>query len=141
MRFPAVWVANEATFGVTDTPMVSGTTVAYRNGFWNGLRFFDTDGQEWRVVEATPDRAPSVIDRLLNRAIRMSLRFAGPRACPVQEVAEILCGCLDQAVGDLYTQALTRDELKAYFRTAPSLSELMQRVRTLGEDIVEEEPA
>jgi hypothetical protein len=132
MEFPAVWIAEEGSFGVIDAPMESASFVAYRNGFFDGLRFFDSSGTEWVVVGAAPGRKPTWLVRLLNRRIPVTLEMAAPRRPDLADVAERLCACVDRDPDDLYGQFMGQDELKAYFRGATSPAELIHRARTLG---------
>lgn len=133
MKFPAVWVAREGSFGVVDAPLTTGSFVAYRNGFFTGLRFFDSSGTEWQVEAAQPKHKPGALDRLLNRTVEMDLRMSPPRQPALAEIAEVLCSCVDRDPDDLYDQFVTHDELKALFRGATSPPELIEKARSLGE--------
>ncbi len=132
MKLPALWIAAEGSFAVTDEPLTSCSWAAYRHGFFAGLRFLDAAGDFWVVSEAVPDRPPSHLDRLLNRKLKVQLRLSGPEQRPLGEVAELLCACVDRDPGDLYSQFVEPDELKALFRSARSVAELLHHARTLG---------
>jgi len=134
MKHPVLWIAREGSFGVIDTLMKDGSIAAYRNGFFEGLRFFDSSGSVWEVGAAVPKRKPGALDRLLNRRVEMDLRIEPSRQPALAEVAELLCSCVDRDPGDLYDQFVTRDELKILFRSAASAPELIKRARTLGEE-------
>lgn len=133
MRFPALWVAKEGSFGVIETPMREGSCLAFRNRFFEGLRFFDSAGAGWEVEVALPKRKPNVLDKLLNRKLEVELRLGPPRQPQVAEVAELLCSCVDREPDDLYDQFVTHDELKTLFRGASSTPELIQLAGSLGE--------
>ena len=139
MKFPAVWIANEGSFGVTDKPLVEGSLVAFRNGFFDRLCFFDSSGTEWVVERAVPKSAPGILDRILNRRLRVELRFALSREASVAEIAERLCSCIDRDPDDLYDQFVTHQELKAVFRASTTPAELIERARTLGEGVTPSE--
>jgi hypothetical protein len=134
MKFPVLWIAKEGSFGVIHAPMKDGSFVAYRNGFFDGLRFFDSSGTEWEVRAAVPKRKPGALDRLLNRRIGMELQIGPPRQPALAEVAELLCSCVDRDPDDIYDQFVTHDELKAHFRAAASAPELIERAGNLGEE-------
>src|SRR5688500_16892211 len=127
MMFPAIWIAREGSFGVIDRPMDGGSYLAYRRGFFEGLRFFDVSGSEWAVVAALPTRQPGPLARLLNRRIELDIRLGPPTQPPLSEVADSLCSCVDRDPGDLYDQFVTHDELKVLFRAATSAADLVRR--------------
>jgi hypothetical protein len=139
LKFPALWIANEGSFGVTDKPLVEGSFLAFRNGFFHGLCFFDSSGTEWIVERAVPASAPAILDRILNRRLRLELRFVLSRRASVAEIAERLCSCVDRDPDDLYDQFVTHRELKASFRAATAPAELIERARTLGEGVTPSE--
>jgi hypothetical protein len=113
--------------------MTGGSFVALRNGFFEGLRFFDSAGVEWKVAAAVPRRKPGIVDKLLNRRVEMDLRMEPPREPALGEVAELLCSCVDRDPDDLYDQFVTHDELKSLFRAASSAPQLIEHARNLGE--------
>ena len=134
LKFPAVWIASEGSFGVTDEPLAHGSFLAFRNGFFDGLRFFDSSGTEWVVERAVPSSAPGILDRILNRRLQVELRFAPPCRASVNDIAERLCACIDRDPDDLYDQFVTHQELKAMLGATASPAELIERARTLGQE-------
>ena len=138
MRLPALWIAVEGSFGVSDEPLTQCSCVAYRNGFFQGLRFLDAGGDSWVVSEAIFERQPGILDRLLNRKLKVELRLSGPEHRPLSDIAEMLCTCVDRDPGDVYTQFVNQEELKGLFRSAKSVQELLHLTRTLGADLDEE---
>jgi hypothetical protein len=132
VRLPALWIAEEGSFGVTDEPLTRCSYFAYRRGFWQGLRFLDADGRSWIVQEAVVTRRPRLLDRLLNRSIGVSLRLSGPLQLPLPDVIELLCSCLERDPDEVYDQFSSRDELKALFRSARTVPELLHHARTLA---------
>jgi hypothetical protein len=139
MEFPAVWIANEGSFGVTDKPLAQGSFVAFQNGFFDGLCFFDSSGTEWVVERAVPRSTPGIFDRVLNRRLQVELHFAPPRQTSVSEFAERLCSCIDRDPDDLYDQFVPHQQLKTMFRAATTPAELIELARTLGEDVTSSE--
>jgi hypothetical protein len=135
LKFPAVWIANEGSFGVIDKPIVDGSFLAFRNGFFDGLCLFDSSGTEWVAERAVPRSAPGILDRILNRRLQVDLRFGLSRQASVAETAERLCSCVDRDADDLYDQFITHQELKAMFRAATTPAELIEWARTLGEGV------
>ena len=133
MRLPALWVAREGSFEVAEEPVTACSWVAYRNGFFRGLRFLDSAGDSWQVKEAVPKRAPRLLDKLLNRQIEMDVQLSGPERRPISDVAEELCACVDRDPGDVYCQFVGHDELKRLFRSASSVDELLEHARRLGQ--------
>jgi hypothetical protein len=134
MKFPALWIANEGSFGVIDEPIKSRTYVAYRNRFFDGLRFFDISGDEWIVARVIPGREPGLLDRWTNRQVEVDLQFGPPHRPALSEIIERLCSCVDRDPDDIYDQFVTHDELKALFRAARSPQELIHSARTLGDE-------
>jgi hypothetical protein len=130
-----LWISVEGSFAVTDEPLTSCPYVAYRNGFFRGLRFLDAAGDSWVVSEVIFERPPNIFDRLPNRKLRVELRLPGPEKRPLSEIAELLCACVDWDPGDIYTQFVDPEELKSLFRSARSVHELLHHARTLGADI------
>lgn len=133
MEFPALWIAREGSFGVIDAPMNGGSFSAYRKGFFDGLKFFDSSGKTWEVETAVLKRKPSVVDRLLNRRVALDLQMRPPCQPALVSIAELLCSCVDRDPDDLYDQFVSHEKLKALFRTAVSAPGLIQLARTLGE--------
>jgi hypothetical protein len=54
------------------------TLGAFAEGCYAGTRWYDATGGVWSVVEATLRKAPSLLDRALQRPVPVVLRF-GPR--------------------------------------------------------------
>lgn len=134
MNFPALWIAREGSFGVIDEPLDRASYVAYRNGFFTGLRFLDVSGAVWEVLDAVPERPFGLIDRIFNRRVAMNVRVGDPTRPPLAEVIDQLCACVDADSGDLYDQFVSQEELKARFRTSASPAELIRHARNLGAD-------
>lgn len=132
MKFPALWIAREGSFGVIDEPLDNASYVGYRNGFFTGLRFFDVSGALWEVLDAVPERPFGLLDRMLNRRVGMHVRVGDPTRPPVAEIVDQLCACIDGDPGDLYDQFVSREELKARFRTSASPAEVIRHARDLG---------
>lgn len=135
MKYPALWIANEGSFGVADTPLRDTNWRGFHSGFFDGLRFFDSAGTEWVVERAVRTSAPGIFDRILNRRMQVELQFAPPRQASLAEVAEHLCSCVDRDPADLFDQFVTHAELKGMFRSAISADQLIQLARTLGEPV------
>lgn len=132
MKFPAVWIANEGSFGVIDKPMVEGSFLAFRNGFFDGLCFFDSSGTEWVAERAVPRSAPGILDRNLNRRLQVDLRFALSRQASVAEISARLCSCIVRDHEDLYDQFVTHQKLKAMLRAATTPAEFIERAGRLA---------
>ena len=141
MKLPALWIAAEGTFQVTDEPLTSCSYVAYRNGFFRNLCLVDAAGDCWVVTDAALERTPNLLDRLLNRGLKVELRLSGPERRPLSEIAEKLCACVDRHPGDVCSQFVEPDQLKRLFRSAQSSEELLHHARMLGSDSSHGEPA
>ena len=139
MRVPALWIATEGSFEVMDEPLTWCSYAAYRNGYFQGLQVLDAAGDLWRVKDAILERQPTVLDRLLNRRLKVEVRLAGPERHPPSKLAELLCACVDRDPGDVYNQVVEHEELKRLFRSATSVAELLHHARNLGGPL--EEPA
>lgn len=132
MKFPALWIAREGSFGVIDEPLDGATYVGFRNGFFTGLRFFDVSGTVWEVLDAVPERPFGLLDRILSRRVAMNVKVGDPTRLPLSEIVDQLCACIDGDPDDLYDQSVSREELKARFRTSTSPAELIRHARNLG---------
>ncbi len=132
INFPAIWIASEGSFAVVDRPIESCSWQAYKNGFFEGLRFFDSADSVWAVDFAVPKTNPNAVERLLNRPVDLVIRLKPAANVSVSEVAELLCTCVDRDPGDLYSQFVDRDELKRMFRSAGTTLALIGQARALG---------
>lgn len=111
----------------------NASVAAIRNGFFEGIRFFDTSGTEWRVESAVPQHRPGILDRVFNRTLTVDLQIGVQGSPAVADVAQDLCNCVDRDPDDLYDQFVSHIELKEMFRAAASAPELIELARTLGE--------
>lgn len=56
----------------------TATLAAFADGCYSGTWWYDSTGGVWTVVEARLKNRPSLVDRWLQRAVAVELRF-GPR--------------------------------------------------------------
>lgn len=133
MTYPALWVASDGSFGVTDEPLVEAAYVVFQRGFFDGLRFFDASGREWLVESAALASPPGVLDKALDRRVHVNVQLSSPRPASVVDMAELLCTCVDRVADDLRDRINNLDTLKASIRVATTPAELIERVRRLTE--------
>ena len=68
----AFWVENRPPHHAT------ATLAAFHDGCYSGTKWYDSTGGVWTVVKASLKNRPSLLDRWLQRAVAVELRF-GPR--------------------------------------------------------------
>lgn len=129
IRFPAIELSN--TFAIADRVADSATAAAWRNGFFNRLAYFDSEGRLWDV-HAVPQRPMTMLDRLLNSRIAATVTFTQAGGDGMAQAKRRICEMIDDDPGDLYDQFITRDELKRQIMAAATPQELMSIVQSMG---------
>jgi hypothetical protein len=124
LEFPALAISRNETFLVVDAVPTSGTAKALRSGYFHRLAFLDREGRIWPVLRVHP-REATLLDRILNRAIPLTLFLGPPEVSVVADIAEHLCALVDRDPDDLFRQRTPPSELKTRFREAMSARELI----------------
>ena len=107
------------------------TLNAFAEGCYADTRWYDATGGVWSVVEATLRKAPSLLDRALQRPVPVILRF-GPRG--EGDVADALTQLHEVLQSDNeFCESLKSSaaEVRAQFGRARTIAELVDVARRL----------
>ena len=135
MNYPAILIGKDGSIEVIDEPIKSCSWIGFKNGYFNDLLMFDSNGESWKVDGVVITKKPSIIDKTLNRKINIVLNLNGPIRININDIATKLCECVDKDPDDLYCQFVEHEELKSLFRSSGSPSMLINHARNLGSDI------
>jgi hypothetical protein len=134
MKPPFLVIRPGKAFWVEPRPPEDATAIlrAFADGCYLGTWWYDSSGGVWTVVEAKLKNRPSLLDRALQRAVAVELRF-GPRA--EADVAEALAR-IDEVLrsdndfcDDLDTPAVEIRTQFARVRTTPELVAAASRLK------------
>jgi hypothetical protein len=131
-RFPAIAISLGDSFNVAESMLDEASPRALKNGYFERLYFFDSNGELWRVVQVEKTSAPS--KGPLGKRVGVRLSLSTPERPHISEVAEDLCRLVDEDPDDLYDQCMTHEELKELFRSAGTATELIAAAGSLGCD-------
>jgi hypothetical protein len=135
MKYPAILIGKDGSIEVIDEPMKSCSWLGFKNGYFNDLLMFDSNGESWKVDEVVIIGKPSFIDKTFNRKLNIKLSLNGPIKYNINNIAAKLCECVDKDPGDLYCQYVEHEVLKSLFRSSVNPSMLINHARNLGSDI------
>lgn len=130
--FPVIAISPGDSFLVIDEPIDRCSPRGWRNGYFDDLVVFDSDGLLWPIRASLP-RPLRFYDRF-RRSIQVEVEYDEPRAGARSEAVALLEALLDEDETDLYDQFVSHSRLKALFRSAASVPALIAVARTLGED-------
>jgi hypothetical protein len=127
IRFPVLAISPEDSFLIVQsleelsraTPR--GLAVSYPN-----LHLFDSRGCLWAVIGATPERPLSVIDRLLNRQVAVTITLGAAQAEGLSLVIPWLIALVSSASDDLYDQFIPVPDTVAALRRCSTTEDLFR---------------
>jgi hypothetical protein len=129
-RFPVIAISPGDSFLVIDEPIAHCSAHGWRRGYFDGLVFFDSAGLLWPTSTSLP-RPLRFFDRF-RRSIPVAVECHDPRAGAQSEAVALLETLVDEDETDLYDQFVSKEELKALFRSARDAAELIDVARNLG---------
>ncbi len=131
VKFPAIEISESLGFFVVNKLADSCNALGWRNGYFRGLAYLDSDGYWWPVVEAKLPKPISALDRVLNRNLKVSLKLGDPVPDGVALAKTRMIKMLDLDPDDIYDQFLTHEELKKHIMDAKGPSELIEITNNL----------
>lgn len=101
-RFPVIAISRGDSFLVLDEPIRRCSYAGWRNGYFDGLAFFDGDGRLW-PTRASLRRRLRFCDRF-RRSLPVDVRYGRPRDDAREEAVGMLETLVDDDPDDLYDQ-------------------------------------
>jgi hypothetical protein len=133
IRFPALAIAKDSILPIQSI-REECTEAALREKYFDGLRYFDSNGMIWDVVEAVPQREPSPTKGPFGSRLRVQLRFGTPHPGDLAQIKDQICREIDRDPDDLYDQSsVPSGELKAMIQAADTAAQVIECFVTLGE--------
>ena len=132
IRFPAIEISESLGFVVVNELADSCNALGWKKGYFSGLGYFDSEGKWWPVVEAKASKPIGILDKMLNRKIKVRMVLGDPVPEAIGLAKSKLTEMIDNDPGDLYDQFVTQEELKDLVEEAKSPRELIEVADNLG---------
>lgn len=130
ITFPVIAISD--SFLVVDELFNSCTTLGWRNGYFNSLNYFDSEGKLWPVVEAQPAREIGMLDKIFNKKIQINFKLGEPIIDGLAHAKKLLIELVENDPDDLYDQFISHEELISLINNAKNPNELIAVAGNLG---------
>lgn len=132
IRFPAIEISESLGFAVVNELTDSCNALGWSKGYFSGLGYFDSEGRWWPVLEAKVSKPIGMLDKMLNRKIKVGLVLGDSVSEATGLAKKKLTDMINNDPGDLYDQFVTHEELKRLVEQAKSPRELIEIADNLG---------